>query len=187
MSAFEFKSILTADALLYGSGYAAIIRNEAGTANELIPLSPGATSEVWEGDRRHYTTVIDNKEERLSADNVLHIRALYGRGIVELARESIGLGMAAELYGSFFFRNNARPSAVLEHPGHLDNDARDNLRRSWQAMHGKVDNSHKVAILEEGMKLTPFSSSNKDAEFNETRQLEVRNIASWFGIPPHIL
>ena len=187
MSAFEFKSTLTADALLYGSGYAAIIRNEAGTANELIPLSPGATNEVWEGDKRHYTTIIDNREERLSEENVLHIRALYGLGIIELARESIGLGMAAELYGSVFFKNNARPSAVLEHPGHLDNDARDNLRRSWQSVHGEVKNAHRVAILEEGMKLTPYSSSNKDAEFNETRQLEVRNIASWFGIPPHML
>ena len=49
MSAFEFKATLTADALLYGSGYAAIIRNNAGTAQELIPLSPGATKENWNG------------------------------------------------------------------------------------------------------------------------------------------
>ena len=187
MSAFEFKSTLTADALLYGSGYAAIIRNQAGTAQELIPLTPGATRENWNGDVRSYITTINNVEETLRAEDVLHIRALYGLGVVELARESIGLGMAAELYGSVFFKNNARPSAVLEHPGHLDNDARDNLRRSWQAMHGSVSNSHKVAILEEGMQLKAFASSNKDAEFNETRQLEVRNIASWFGIPPHML
>jgi len=187
MSAFEFKSTLTADALLYGSGFAAIMRNEAGTATELIPLSPGATQEVWKGDVRSYTTVINNKEEKLTAENVLHIRALYGLGIVELARESIGLGMAAELYGAIFFKNNARPSAVLEHPGHLDNDARDNLRRSWEAMHGQISNSHRVAILEEGMVLKPFASTNKDSEWNDTRMLEVRNIASWFGIPPHML
>ena len=75
MSAFEFKATLTADALLYGSGYAAIMRNQAGTAQELIPLSPGATKENWNGDVRSYVTTINNVEETLRAEDVLHIRA----------------------------------------------------------------------------------------------------------------
>ena len=187
MSAFEFKQTLTADALIYGNGYAAIIRNNAGTATELIPLSAGATNEIWQGNKRHYVTVIDNKEERISAEDMLHIRGLYGLSIVELARESLGLGIAAEKYGAVFFKNNAKPSAILEHPGHLDPDARDNLRKSWNSLHGRVENAHKIAILEEGMSLKNWSMSNEEAQYLKTREFEVKSIASWFGVPPHKL
>jgi len=187
MSAFEFKQTLTADALIWGNGYAAILRNNAGTATELIPLAPGSTSEVWKGNERSYKTIIDNKEERISAEDMLHIRGLYGLSIVELARESLGLGIAAEKYGAVFFKNNAKPSAILEHPGHLDPDARDNLRKSWNSMHGRVENAHKIAILEEGMSLKNWSMSNEEAQYLKTREFEVKSIASWFGVPPHKL
>ena len=187
MSAFEFKQTLTADALIWGNGYAAIVRNNAGTAIELIPLSPGATNEEWQGNKRHYLTVIDNKEERIAADDMLHIRGLYGLSIVDLARESLGLGIAAEKYGAVFFKNNAKPSAILEHPGHLDSDARENLRKSWNAIHGRVENSHRIAILEDGLQLKNWSMSNEEAQYLKTREFEVKTIASWFGVPPHKL
>jgi hypothetical protein len=40
-------------------------------------------------------------------------------------------------------------------------------------------------ILEEGMKLHEIGIPPEDAQFLETRKFQVREIARWFGVPPH--
>jgi hypothetical protein len=61
------------------------------------------------------------------------------------------------------------------------------LRKQWNEMHQGLSNSHRVAILTGGMKLAPFSMPHRDAQFLETRQFQIREIANWFGLPPHKL
>jgi hypothetical protein len=133
-----------------------------------------------------------NQEATIAREDMLHIRgfgdSLEGAGVVTKARESFGLGMAAAKYGSVFFKNGARPSAVLEHPARLGEEAERTLRASWENLHtGDLENKHKIAILEEGMKLNIFQMSNEDAQFLQTRQFEIREVANWFGLPPHKL
>ena len=59
------------------------------------------------------------------------------------------LGIAAEEYGSTFFKNGARPSGILTHPNTVKDPKR--LRESWNAAYGGSSNGSKVAILEENM------------------------------------
>lgn len=72
-----------------------------------------------------------------------------------MAKNAIGLTIAAEEYGSAFFKNGAAPSGVLEHPGTLKDPSR--VRESWNATFGGSSNSGKIAVLEEGMKYAPIS------------------------------
>ena len=51
----------------------------------------------------------------------------------------------------------------------------------------KSDNSHKVAVLEEGMKYTPISISPNEAQFLETRKFQIDEIARIFRVPPHMV
>jgi phage portal protein BeeE len=71
-----------------------------------------------------------------------------------MAKNAIGLGIAAEEYGSKFYANGAAPSGVLEHPGTLKDPSK--VRESWTQTFGGSANSNKVAVLEEGMKYTRF-------------------------------
>ena len=64
-------------------------------------------------------------------------------------RRAIGLGIAAEEYGSKFFQNGARPSGILTHPNTVKDPAA--LRASWNAAYGGSGNASRVAVLEEGM------------------------------------
>ena len=48
-------------------------------------------------------------------------------------------------------------------------------------------NSHKIAILEEGMKYTPISISPEQAQFLETRKFQIDEIARIFRVPPHMV
>ena len=100
-----------------------------------------------------YTTYGDEGVSRtaetwfLREDQVLHIPGLGYDGIIgyspiAMARDAIGMGMAAEEFGSKFFNNGARPSGVLEHPGTLKDPGK--LRDAWMAAYGGSNNAGKV-------------------------------------------
>ena len=102
-----------------------------------------------------------------------------------MAKNAIGLAIAAEEYGSKFYANGAAPSGVLEHPGTIKDPSK--VRDSWNAAFGGSSNSHKVAVLEEGLKYTPISISPNEAQFLETRKFQINEIARIFRVPPHMV
>jgi HK97 family phage portal protein len=193
MHAFTFKQTLQAHALTRGNGYAWINRDTRdGRPLEVIPLNPDTTYPVRENGRLWYVTPVGNEMRKIEPSDVLHIKGwgfdgLVGYDVIAHARNSLGLGMAAEEYGSRFFSNNARPSVVIEHPKTLTREALIRLRDSWASMHAGLSNSHRAAVLEEGAKLNPFSINANDAQLIETRMHEVRSVANWLGCPPHKL
>ena len=101
------------------------------------------------------------------------------------AREAVGLSLATEEYGAKFFGNGARPGGVLEHPGILKDPEK--LRESWNKVYQGTRNSHKVAVLEEGMKYHTIGIAPEDAQFLETRKYQVNEICRIFRVPPHLV
>ena len=112
---------------------------------------------------------------------------LTGYSPIGLMRRAVALGLSAEEFGERFFENDARPGIVLEHPGKLKQDAYNNLKESWDEEHKGVSKSHRVSILEEGMKLHEVGIPPEDAQFLETRQFQVTEIARIFRVPPHMI
>ena len=199
MTSFVFRETLMTHLLLWGNAYAQIIRNGKGEIIALYPLMPDRmTVNRDEKGKLYYeylTSTDDvpiNKETtvRLSETDVLHIPGLGFDGLVgyspiAMAKNAIGLAIAAEEYGSKFYANGAAPSGVLEHPGTLKDPTK--VRESWTETFGGSQNSHKVAVLEEGMKYTPISISPNEAQFLETRKFQINEIARIFRVPPHMV
>ena len=102
-------------------------------------------------------------------------------------REAIGLGKALNEYAGRFFSNGARPSAVLQHPMQLSQEAQERLRENWHKIYGGLDKSHRIAVLEEGMQLKEFGFSAAEAQSLESRRFTVSDIARIWNIPPHML
>jgi HK97 family phage portal protein len=199
MSSFIFRETLMTHLLLWGNAYAQIIRNGKGEVIALYPLMPDRMTVDRDTNGRLYYKYTKSSEDAptmengsviLSPSDVLHIPGLGFDGLVgyspiAMAKNAIGLAIAAEEYGSKFYANGAAPSGVLEHPGTLKDPAR--VRDSWNSTFGGSGNSHKVAVLEEGMKYTPISISPNEAQFLETRKFQINEIARIFRIPPHMV
>jgi HK97 family phage portal protein len=185
----RFFRLMMTWALLWGSGRAEIQRDFSGSPVALWPIHPSRVITKTEGRTIYHEVLADNKSlVRIPDENVINVFKFSLDGInaisvIARARQSLGLAIDAEGYGSRFFKNNAQPSVVLEHPGELTDKARENLRQSWIRTYGG-ENSGGVGILEEGVTLKPFSMPNDDAQFLETRQFSVTEIARWFGVNP---
>ena len=198
MSSFVFRETLMTHLLLWGNAYAQIIRNGKGEIVALYPLMPNRMTVDRDANGKlfyQYQRYADEALKEtgtviLSPYDVLHIPGLGFDGLVgyspiAMAKNAIGLAIAAEEYGSKFYANGAAPSGVLEHPGTIKDPSR--VRESWQSTFGGSGNSHKVAVLEEGMKYTPISISPNEAQFLETRKFQINEIARIFRVPPHMV
>ena len=199
MTSFIFRETLMTHLLLWGNGYAQILRNGKGEVVALYPLLPNKMS-VERDEKGHlYYRYLRNDQEPptmegntviLLPENVLHIPGLGFDGLVgyspiSMTKNAIGLAMAAEEYGSKFFANGAAPAGVLEHPNVIKDVSK--LRDSWNSTFGGSGNAGKIAILEEGMHFSPISMSPQDSQLIETRKYQLDEIARIFRIPPHMV
>jgi HK97 family phage portal protein len=195
MTSFTFRLTLQAHALLWGNGYAFIDWGADGEPLAMYPLDPSKVSvrRSQENGQIVYDVTLDNgKFITLNRFQVFHLvgfslNGLNGISNIQMAKEAIGLGLAAEEYGARFFSNGAKPLGVLEHPGVLGEEALNNLRESWNEIHKGLQNSHKIAILEEGMKYKQIGIPPEDAQFLETRRFQLEEIARIFRVPLHLV
>jgi len=199
MTSFIFRETLMSHLLLWGNAYAQIIRNGMGEVVGLYPLMPDRmeVDRDEEGNLVYtYTKYFDEagarhryEQVKLPAWQVLHIPGLGYDGLIgyspiAMARNAIGMSMAAENFGATFFANGATPGGVLEHPGIVKDPER--LRESWHAQFSGR-NSHNIAVLEEGMTFKPMSIPPEEAQFLETRKFQIDEIARIFRVPPHMV
>ena len=200
MDAFTFIEMAMTHLCLWGNFYAQIIRNGK---NEIIALYPlmankmtvdrdTTTGELFY-EYQHETNeanTVKGSTIRFKKDEIFHIvglgyDGLIGYSPIAIAKNTIGMTIACEEYGSKFFNNGARPGGVLEHPGIIKNP--DRVRENWQATYGGSGNAGKIAVLEEGMKYTPISINPSEAQFLETRKFQLNEIARIYRIPPHLI
>ena len=199
MTSFVFRETLMSHLLIYGNAYAQIIRNGRGEVIGLYPLMPDRIK-VDRDERNRLVYIYSRYDEAnpnfkvqgdiiLRQEDVLHIPGLGYDGLVgyspiAMAKNAIGISLACEEYGASFFGNGASPSGVLEHPGVIKNPER--VREAWQKAYGG-NNNHRTAILEEGMKYTPISIPNNEAQFLETRKFQIAEIARLYRVPLHMI
>ena len=192
MTSFVWRETMLTHLLLWGNSYSQIIRTGRNGIVGLYPLLPDhmTVDRNSKGLLTYTYTTSDGKTVLLDPDDVLHIPGLGFDGVIgyspiALEKNAVGLGIAAEEYGSKFFQNGARPSGVLTHPNTVKDLKR--LRESWNAAYGGSGNSGKVAVLEEAMTFTPISMPNNEAQFLETRKFQVAEICRIYRVPPHLV
>ena len=204
MTAMSFRETLTSHAMGWGGGFAEIERSRIGDPIALHIIHPSRVSikrrpgskklyyyvKSYDVDQTGIATPVDHVE--IEPKNMFHIHGLGANGISGycmsvLAKEAIGMGLEAERMGASFFANGMALSGILVHPGELEDKARRNLRRQWHKVYGGSKKSGKVAVLEEGVEYKQLSIPPEQAQYLETRQFQVEEIARWFRMPPHKL
>lgn len=189
----QFRRMMQTHLLLRGNAYAMIVRSR-GEVIGLIPLDPDRMK-VEQGDDmalRYEYRRRDGGLVRLPQSDVMHMVGLTLDGVngvsaITYARETIGLSLAQENHGATTFKNSARPSIVMKHPGKLGPEGQENLRASLDAYRSGGESEGKALILEEGMDTQPLSMTAEDAQWIESRKFSRTDIAMFFGVPPHMI
>jgi HK97 family phage portal protein len=192
---FEFISYAITSVCLRGNAFIVVERDKDANPIELVPIAPDRATmmltddgELWyriNSRRLGYGLVIP-------PDDMIHIKNISMDGYVgvspiAVAQDVIGLALATQQHGGILFRQGGQVGGVLSHPSVLSKEASDRIANSWREVHSGVQNSHKVAILEEGMKFDKIAVTNEESQFLETRKFQVVDICRLYGVPPHRL
>lgn len=191
MTASSFREALQAQALLFGNGYAEVERDQAARPIAIWPFLPGQVQPFRDEALQLKYRVFSAGDRQVVLDpaNVLHLRGLaldgvVGADVVHQAREAFGLAIATERFGAAFFGNGTTFGGALKHPKTLSDKAQQSLRASIESRHQGPERAHRLLILEENMDFVRFGVNPNDAQFLETREFSVREIARLFGVPP---
>ena len=197
MSAFTFRRTITAHVASRGNGLAEIEFDGAGRVKYLWPLNPDNVRLVRTPTKKLVYMVtlpesVGGYEKPLSADRVLHIKWLSQNGLwamspVQLARESLGVSLAAQEFMARFFSNDASPRGALETPNALSDKAYERLKTDFVEEHGGLEKKHRFAILEEGLKFNPISLSPQDIMLLDLMRFGVEDVGRIYGISSDML
>lgn len=192
MTAQIGREVLTAHVLTWGNGYAEKVYNQMGELVELWPIPPNRVRPKMENGELIYEIRVGTEEIPMSRDKILHVPGLgfdgfMGYSVIALARESIGLSMAMEQFGANYFGNGTHPGVIVSHPNKLSEMAHKNLKDSLVSAYSGLGNTHRLMLLEEGMKIEKIGIPPNDSQFLESRNFQVPEIARWFNLPPHKL
>jgi HK97 family phage portal protein len=193
-TALEFRELMQANVLLCGNAYARIVRGTDGQVRELHPLHPDLVS-VKRGTDGLVYDYQDGKgtTHRLLAYECLHLRhrigpdGILGVSPIAIARGTVELAIAERDHGVSTFNNGAKLLGVLKFPGMLKPEQRATIAASWASQHAGSANSGRTAILESGVEFQAVSVNMADAQWLESRQFSVEEIARLFRVPPTVI
>ena len=193
----QLRELLTADAIAFGNGFAAIVRDGDNLPRELHRLHPSTVTidvDTVSGEPR-YKIAAPNAGQRIVAySDMLHLRApspvstdaVSGKSPLMEAKDAIGLLIALQAHASGLFKNGGRPSGILSFPNRLGHEVAKRIKASWTAATSGA-NSGATAVLEEDGKFVPLAFSSVDAQFLEIWSLAIVEVARVLRVPPVLL
>jgi len=194
MTAMSLRQTWVTHALARGNAYGEILWDSRNNPEQIWPLPPNITTprrddkgQLW------YEVRPGDKEVRyLRPEDVLHIPGMgydgiMGYGLIQVARDAIGLNAAQDTYAAKFFRNGGNISGVIETDAVLTDAQFTRLKSEIAEKLQGLTNAHRIAILEAGLKFNSINPNHRDAQLIEARRFTVEEWARWLNMPPHKL
>lgn len=185
----DYLSQIMLSLLTDGNAYVLTPRDPMGVPTDLVVLDPAKVKIQRKSGRIEYRC----DDKNLGPLDVMHIKGMCLPGDVRgvspigYARETVGLGLAAQEFGKSFFENGALPGAVIESDQPMGVEAAGRFRDWWNTSHKGASKANRIGVLSGGAKLSKVSIAPDEAQFLETRAFQVPDIARIFGVPPHLI
>jgi HK97 family phage portal protein len=174
---------------VYGEAFLIKDRDRSGHPRALVPYHP---------DRWDYTDGKWTYQDKagnpvpIKRRNFVHFKfwdPTQDRGMspLEPLRWTLENEEGSRRANSAQWRNGAKPSVLLKHPGNLSENAQQRLKANWDAVHAGADNFAKTAVLEEGMEAQLLSFNPEEMAYITTRQLNREEVCAAYDVPPPVV
>lgn len=191
MNSFELRETMVWHAALCGTAYAFISRDSLGRVQEIIPLDPGCvvTEQASDYTISYRVTSPHGGQQVFSQAAIWALRGpswngCLGLDVMRIAREAIGLSIAAEEHHSRMHRNSATPSGLYSVEGQLTADQYNNLRKWIEKEFTGLENTGRPMVLDRNAKFTSYDHKGVDMQHLETRKHQIEEVCRYFRVMP---
>lgn len=198
---YEWVETLLLHLLLHGNAYLVHRYNGAGGLDSLLlahrsavrhEQPPAGAEERPVGGQWFHVTWDDGTITRHDARTLTHIPAmtldgLVGLSILDIARNSLGAAVAGDRAAARMFNKGALMGGIASLDEDSDPDELVDARREINRAASGWENAGGIAVVNRKVTLSPWTMKAVDAQFLQSRQFAVEDIARWTGVPPHLL
>ncbi|MBV1901076.1 MAG: phage portal protein, partial [Kordiimonadaceae bacterium] len=184
--------------MIAGNAYAFAAGPEKSEPKELWLLRPDTMSVVegTDGLPAGFEQQVAGRKQRFASENILHWKSFnplsdwYGMAPLEAAAMAIDAHNESSRWNLALIQNGGTPSGVL-----YQEDGEHMLTESqYQALKEQVENQYTGAgnagrplLLEGGLKWQDMGLSPKDMDWASAKNMNAREIALAFGVPPQMM
>lgn len=184
--------------LIAGNAYALSVGPEGAPPKELWLLRPDTMSVVegTDGLPAGYEQQVAGKKQRYGTESIFHWKTFnplsdwYGLAPLEAAALSVDAHNESSRWNLALIQNGGTPSGVLyqEDGDHPLTDAQYNsLKDQVETQYTGSVNAGRPLLLEGGLKWQEMGMSPRDMDWSGARNMNAREIAQAFGVPPQML
>lgn len=186
---FQFKKSIIDWQIWHGNG---IVWRPPVWPNQLLILPANRTKPVFDiSGNLWYEHRFSNQEVRyIPSVEILHLMinpdeaGFWGRGVITYAAETMGKQLSAHKVQSKNYANGIKSSAYMQVQGTLDKAGRQKVRDSYQ----EALDAYGLAVFDNKIvKFEPIQMKLTDAQFLEQISASDVDIATFFGMPLHML
>lgn len=193
-SAAEHTEMQALAMMLRGNGYAKMATGPRGSVSGLEYFHPAAVQPFWSGKSAWYRfTDREGKQEILDATRVLHFRGpgraadgIRALTTVQNHAQSVGIAIAARDYTAKQFENGLLTNEYFSFEDGISDEQRAAFKEYLRKRHSGVAGAHNPLLLEKGGEWKRLGVSAKDAQLLELLQFSGLDIATLYGVPPHL-
>lgn len=188
-----FKRLACGRMIVPGQFFAEIERTGGGRPVAMHPIHPSRVEmfrkkdgSIWYRVRNDNNTHVEIPDEDMFRPFRYTLDGINGVSVIDKMKESLGLTIAANEYGSKFFGGNAMPSHLITLENSPDEEHIKEFKRKWLAEFNN-DKSGGVGVIgdAEGVVIKDLTHNNEVSQFLETRQYQSGvEIARHFPINP---
>lgn len=188
-TSMRWRAAITSHAIVWGGGFAEITPSIDDSRLYLFLLDPSQVTIQIEpsGDVKYMTA-----GGALPKEKIVHLAGLSHDGItghplVRLARQSLGLGLAAEQFGGSYIGNGSAAAGWFKPPVELKKEARDAFLQSVDERHKGPESAGKMGLLPPGWDFqeSKGGASPESAQLMELRRFSILEVARLLNCPPH--
>jgi HK97 family phage portal protein len=196
---FNWKQTSILHMILGGDSFQRHLYNGLGMVAGLEPVDPNCVSVTWDADRpggkRFDVSVLRDGRRLIEQHDTSTMTqvmgptldGLRGLSVVGMARTSLGGAIAADVAAAKGFANGPMIGGLAVPTEDLDEGDAESASRIINDAIGGTENAGKIVVLERKFDLQPWGMSLKDAQFLESRQFSIQEIARWLGVHPVFL
>lgn len=186
---YRFWQEMMTGLLLDGNAFGRMMRTSSGSVGAIWPLWPPSVVVDRDGDGYLRYRV---GAEYFTEYDMLHIHGLTLPGQLRglspvgdyVAKNAVGLGIAAEDYAGALFANGAIPGGWIEAPSVKSEEEAKRIKQRWKEQQA---NAHEPAVLSGDAKWHTESFAPEATQLVESRSFAVEEICRVYGVPPHMV
>lgn len=198
MTPYEWKQTVVLHLLLHGRAPLAHIRNQGGMLIGLMPVHPlaaPADPPRYDSDGKlmpkTFTVSLRGAQARTFTEGVdmteilgMSLDGWNGLSVISVARNSLGTTIAGDRAAARMFSSGMLIQGLVTPEEDMPEEDAIQIKAGLDRKLSGWEHAGELAFVNRKLRFSPWTMSMEDAQFIQSRQFQIEEVARWFGIPP---